>query len=427
MFTGALSCEAGRALFGAHQWRAYNAHVSGLRRFYFSSSHMPTPLSHVPLVRLALSLVIVMKKLLITLLCLLGNVSFTYAAPNRLLLVFYYPWYGMDIWNDPVVSDRPLEPYASSQPAAMVRHIAQAQSAHVDAFVSAWYGPQIANNQTETNLQTLLTLAQPQNFKIAVEFETNSPFFQATADVKQALEALYRSHAQHPAYLRWNGKPVVFFWGQASVPRLPGQSALATWQWLRAQVDPQHTAIWVSEGTDLSYLGVFDAHHLYNIAWSNDLATTQRQWAQRVRAKGAQWVGTVMPGWDDTHLLERQGRYRRDRQNGAWYRQSWAAALATNPDWLVITSWNEFVENTYIEPSVTYGSQYLDLTRALAGAWKGIAPARPAAQSMIAPTPTATKAAAVAAPKPMPTSHPLSFARVMVCGMMAVEFCLLRD
>jgi hypothetical protein len=185
-------------------------------------------------------------------------------------------------------------------------------------------------------------------------------------------------------------------------------------------VDPNHNAIWIAEGTDLSYLGVFDGQQLYNVAWSNDLAATQRQWAQRVRARGALWVGTAMPGWDDTRLLERSGRYQRDRQNGAWYQQSWAAATATNPDWIVITSWNEFVENTHIEPSANYGSRYLDLTRTLAGAWKGVVPAQPAAQSVTVARATPTKT-------PPPALSVLPLERALVCSNTVIAYCLLRD
>ena len=37
---------------------------------------------------------------------------------------------------------------------------------------------------------------------------------------------------------------------------------------------------------------------------------------------GRLWVGTVMPGWDDTRIVERAGRYRRGRHGGAWYATS---------------------------------------------------------------------------------------------------------
>lgn len=39
-------------------------------------------------------------------------------------------------------------------------------------------------------------------------------------------------------------------------------------------------------------------------------------------------------------------------------------------DWVVISTWNEYFENTEIEPSARYGSAYLDQTRRWAATFK---------------------------------------------------------
>ena len=135
-----------------------------------------------------------------------------------------------------------------------------------------------------------------------------------------------------------------------------------------------------------------------------------------------------MPGWDDTRLVERAGRYARSRDGGAWYGRTWAGAASTNPDWIVITSWNEFVENTYVEPSANLCTQYLDLTRALASAWKACASApapQPVAQAVQTATPTR-------APAATPTRTPARAAlvsrpaRPVECSTTVWEFCLTR-
>lgn len=361
---------------------------------------------------------------------MLGLTSTSAAAPNRLVLAFYYPWYDHNTWNDPVVPDHPPDRYTSSDAGVIARQIAQARRANIDAFVSAWYGPQAQINQTEANLRTLLSLAQQQGFSIAVGFETTGSFFHSSDDVKSALSYLLREHATKPAYLRWNGKPVVFFWAQGSLPRANGQSLVEVWQNIRNQVDPNHNSLWIAEGFDMALLGVFDGDYLYNVAWSDDVGPTQRQWAARVRAKNALWVGTVMPGWDDTRLGERPRRFKRERENGTWYQRTWAGAASANPNWIVITSWNEFVENTYIEPSANFGALYLDLTRALAAQWKAsptveIAPQSAPATSTPAPTRTPT---AKPAQTPPPTRMPTSvIAPIDVeCTITFMNFCLLR-
>ncbi len=57
-----------------------------------------------------------------------------------------------------------------------------------------------------------------------------------------------------------------------------------------------------------------------------------------------------------------------DRRDGETLRASWRAALGSHPDLVGVISWNEFSENTHIEPSTTYGDRYLDVLRDLTGA-----------------------------------------------------------
>jgi hypothetical protein len=74
----------------------------------------------------------------------------------------------------------------------------------------------------------------------------------------------------------------------------------------------------------------------------------------------------VLPGYNDTRVPGRTGTFIVPRNNGQTYRTSWDAAIASNPDWITITSFNEWFEGSMIEPSDTYGTQYLDITKSLA-------------------------------------------------------------
>lgn len=303
------------------------------------------------------------------------NLPAVFAQEPAPVLAFYYAWFDENTWTSGQSIDLPAQPYTSAEAATIRRHVAQAQSAGINAFVQSWLGPQVENNQTETNFRTLLDVAQAQGFQAAVDFETTSPFLGDAAAVTGALSTLLATHAQHPAYLRYQGKPVIFFWRQQ-------QFSVDEWANIRNQVDPNRSTHWIAEGTDIAYQDIFDGHHLYSIAWAASPAAELAKWGNRVQAyeadheTGRLWVATAMPGYDDTRL-PRSNAFSVPRRNGDYYRETWQGALDSRPDMIIITSFNEWLEGTQLEPSAAYGNRYLELTRELVTNFKGSSPAAP--------------------------------------------------
>jgi hypothetical protein len=297
------------------------------------------------------------------------------AQGSRLVLAFYYNWFDENTWTSAKVPDFPAQTYASRDRGAMDRHIAQAQSAGIDAFVVSWYGPWGGvNNQTESNFAAMLDVAAARGFKLAVDVEAVSPFVGSAGAMVEMLRHALNVHASHPAYLRADGKPVLFFWRQQ-------RWDVGTWQWIRDQVDPGHSSIWIAEGVDMAYQSVFDGHHLYSVTWNppadvNYTASKFSRYVQQARDRYGgyrYWVATTMPGYDDTRT-GRGNAFARNREDGAYYAETWQAAIASNPDWVIVTSFNEWPEGTYIEPSQAYGDRYLQLTAEWAGRFKSSAP-----------------------------------------------------
>jgi hypothetical protein len=74
----------------------------------------------------------------------------------------------------------------------------------------------------------------------------------------------------------------------------------------------------------------------------------------------------VIPGYDDL-LLQRnpQAAAMVPRRGGHTLVEQFRAAVASGADTILIYSWNEYFEDTQIEPTLEYGDFYLELTRRL--------------------------------------------------------------
>ena len=277
-------------------------------------------------------------------------------SPVRPILAWYYGWYvlppnGAPNWVN--TADLPPELYDSYDDATMRRQIRQAKAAGIDGFICTW----------RYNCPRLLDLAAEEgDFGVAISIDpvaTSMPSFEAVVAVLQEV----RQITTHPAYLRWDGRPVIVFWGNHILPQ---DSSVDGFRRLRDTSDPNRAQFWLGGGDDFRYLDIFDAIQFFDISWESSPGRAMASYAAKLSAYNAShatrkpFIATVMPGYDDRAV---RGGRARDRENGAYYRATWDAALRYQPEAIIITSWNEWYEGSQIEPSRSYGTLYLEITR----------------------------------------------------------------
>ena len=71
---------------------------------------------------------------------------------------------------------------------------------------------------------------------------------------------------------------------------------------------------------------------------------------------------SVIPGYDDRHIERENQHFHFPREDGRLYASEWAAATQTASDQALVTTYNEWMETSNIEPNQEWGEQYLDLT-----------------------------------------------------------------
>jgi hypothetical protein len=167
--------------------------------------------------------------------------------------------------------------------------------------------------------------------------------------------------------VRYQGQPVLFFWRA-------GRLSNDFWSNLRAQLDPDHTVLWIADGDNFGILAsdVWDGISPYAIAWAPNPQGQLPAWAAKARAvaSGKLFIPPVSPGCDD-HLV-RATTCLQGRRDGAYYQATFDGAIASKPPWaIVVSTFNEWLEASQIEPAAEYGDRYLELTRQLADRWRG--------------------------------------------------------
>lgn len=296
----------------------------------------------------------------------------TMAQEGKQVWVFYLSFWQSDSWvaSQDVLTDTPLQNYDTKNGSTWSQQIQQAQSAGIDAFIVSWFGLQ--DDHSTTALTTALNQAANRRFKIGVAldlFPGNVPRDQQS--ISNSLSHIINNLSTYSAYLRFDGKPVIYFAFQETT----GFNN-ATWRAIRNTVDPNYETIWVAEGLNGCCLhgGVFDGVYAFNLAWGDPATTATRQFNSMRNAGGYFYTPTVHPGWDERLVAARDNRPNptspRDRANGQFLINSWNGAVASNAGIILIVSWNEYMEGSHIEPSTNYGRQALDTLQPLISDWK---------------------------------------------------------
>jgi hypothetical protein len=268
------------------------------------------------------------------------------------VLAYYYQWFNPSSWNRVKIDYPSLGRYSSDDENVMRRHIELARAAGIEGFIVSWK----SSRTNDRRLRTLMDVARTENFKLAViyqglDFERRPlPVARIGAD----LNMFARDFAGDGVFSIFD-RPLVLWSG--------------TWEFSAADIErvtrPLRSSLRIL-ATEKSVEGYervaasFDGNAYY---WSsvdpdsndNHVAKLENM-GRAVHARGGLWIAPFAPGFD-ARLVG--GSQTVDRKDGATLRSEYSAAVRSSPDALGLISWNEFSENTHVEPSERYGDRSL--------------------------------------------------------------------
>lgn len=307
-------------------------------------------------------------------------------AVPRQVLAFYYDWYGnpkvtghWEHWENVDEGAKrigssthypALGPYDSHDPKIIEQHCRWAKTVGVTGFIATWWGQGDFHDRA---MPLLLEGAQEHGLAITAYFEIVHP--ESAPRPENALrDVLYllEKYGRHPAWLKIDGKPVLFIYGRAL-----GQLKVEGWLRVITEVNQRYPggAVFIGDQISAKAAEVFDGVHTYNPTGSTAGKSVEelRAWARETFPKWVRTAGpdriacvTIIPGYDDSKLGRPSPRPNTDRHDGESYRVLWEQAMVARPDWILITSWNEWHEGSEIEPSREHGDRALRITAAFA-------------------------------------------------------------
>jgi len=297
---------------------------------------------------------------------------------------FYYGWYAnpqnngrYGNWNHPVIKHwidstwdnagsypggddiganfyPQLGSYSSTDPNIIDTHMQQIKEAGIGVLVISWWGK---DHLTDQSVSTILDTAHKYGLKLAFHIE---PIYNTVAEFRGHLEYISANYVQHPALYKINGKPLYYLYNSFNLKFEEWRSMLnpdSESTIRKTHLDGIFIGLWTTmfDGEFLVKSG-FDGFYTYFASDGFAYGSTTSNWPDMsafAHKNNLIYIPSVGPGYIDTRIRPWNEKNTKNRDSGKYYEMMYENAVNSNPDFISITSFNEWHEGTQIEPSVS--------------------------------------------------------------------------
>ena len=283
----------------------------------------------------------------------------TVANPTP-LLAYYYIWFTPSSWSRGKVDYPLLGRYSSDDMGVMRQHVRWAKAAGINGFLVSWKSTPALDDR----LARLIDVADSERFHLGIVYEGldfhRRPLPIQT--VRHDLERFATTFAAHKAFAIFD-RPLVIWSGTWRYTN--AQIRFAT-QKVRGRLLVLASAKNVRDYRRVAPLVDGDAYYWSSVSPRRypDYGAKLRALGAATHANGGLWIAPAAPGFDARRV---GGSSVVGREGGDTLRRELNAAASSSPDAIGVISWNEFSENTYVEPSRAYGSTELKVIAEVRG------------------------------------------------------------
>lgn len=304
---------------------------------------------------------------------------------SAIIGAYYYPWYSPDRhWDSGYRGTPVLGEYDSSNSNVINQHITWAEDYNIDFFALSWWGK--GSFEDKIIHGPILDALTGHDFRFAVLYESAGLLNlqngkinlddkiirqQLVSDFSYLAETLFR----HPNALKIDDRPVIFlyltrtFKGDVKSALAEAKAAAIS----RGSNEPfivGDEVYW--QYPDSVRIGYFDGVTAYNMhtsvpniadGFAENVDRQYRLWEKISAQQGTTFIPNILPGFDDTAVRPEANHPVIPRSVELFSKQfNNAQDVASGQSRIVmITSWNEWHEDTSIEPAKEEGTAYCEV------------------------------------------------------------------
>lgn len=296
--------------------------------------------------------------------------------------VYYYPWYYNDFHGGNYLREHlvpaqlpELGEYNDREQAVIDAHLRWSHQAGIDFWSTSWWGP--GSREDVTLINTILKNPNLGNLKIAILYETvgRTNELQDYSTLGPDIAHLADNYFSHPNYLKIEGKPAVMVYLTRVLSDLGTlNSSLSA---MRQAAAAKGYELYIigdhvfgsppASAEDIAPLDAVTNYDVYGSmgvsGYAGQAAVTayyadQAGWKTLAKNAGIDYVPAVTPGFNDNAVRPEHSPLSRKLSPGAGFGSLFrqmlrGAKTVTDADighMIMVTSWNEWHEDTQIEP-----------------------------------------------------------------------------
>lgn len=243
--------------------------------------------------------------------------------------------------------------YSSHDESVLRAHCQMIYNAGIDAVILTWWGintseprEENANGYTDVTMQKLLKIAPEFGLKVGIQIQPY-PNRNSTSIIDD-MNYILDKYAINPNFLTVNNRPVIIIYELFTIQDIK----LTCGQF---KYNPYIVGTAASEQDVASNVeNCLDAVFTYFAADRQTWSTNVTGWphiASELHSRGQGFIPGVAPG-HDRGKVDHWNRNERSRESGTYYTYMWQNAIKAKSDTIIINSFNNWVDNSQIEPSV---------------------------------------------------------------------------